>query len=473
MSDPETYDFVVIGGGSAGYNAAATAVECGLKVAVIEGGEEVGGLCILRGCMPSKTLLESGHRAADIRRAGEFGLRADYGGSDGAAILARKRHLIGDFAKYRREQLESGRFTFIRGWARFTDPHTVAVERCDDGGKLTLHGRTFLIATGSEIRWIDLPGLRETGVLTSDQVLESERIPKSVIILGAGPTGLEFASYYAGLGVEVSVVQRSPHILRGVDEDVSVELQNALAARGILFFTKTGLKRLERDGAVKRTCFDHCEKECYAEAEEIVYALGRRPASSRLGLEHAGVETTHHGSVRTNTHQQTSASHIFAAGDVAGPYEIVHIAVQQAEIAARNAARLLHGDAATLEEIDYTLKLFAVFTHPQVASVGLTVAEATGLGLNFAEAKYPFNDHGKSMVRGETEGFVKLLAAGPDRKIIGGAVIGPEASELIHEIVVAMRFGATARQLATTPHYHPTLSEIWTYPAEALASAKL
>lgn len=468
MSDPETYDFVVIGGGSAGFAAATTAVQQGLKAAVIEGGEEVGGLCILRGCMPSKTLLESGHRAAQIRRADEFGLKAEYHGADGPEILDRKRRLIADFAGYRKQQLESGKFAFIRGRARFTDPHTLQVA-LHAGGEQTVRGRTFLLATGSEIRWLDLPGLREVGVRTSDDVLDSDRIPKSVIILGAGPTGLEFASYYAGVGAEVTVVQRSAQILRGVDEDVSDALREALAARGILFFTKTVLKRIERAGERKRVVFEQEGVECSVEAEEIVYSLGRKPAIASLALEHAGVEVSPHGSVVANASQQTSASHVFAAGDVCGPYEIVHIAIQQGEIAARNAARLLRGDAATLEEIDYRLKLFAVFTLPQVANVGLTLREATDLDLNVMEAVYPFDDHGKSMVRGETEGFVKLIVSVGDCKIVGAAVIGPEAAELIHEVVVAMRFGATAGELATTPHYHPTLSEIWQYPAEALA----
>ncbi len=472
MSDPRHYDFIVIGGGSAGYGAATLAASEGLRTLVVEGGDELGGLCILRGCMPSKTLLESGHRAHDIRHAAEFGLQAPYGGADGSAIRARKRRLIAEFAGYRAEQLQAGKFDLLRGWARFTDPHTLEVQ-LRGGATEQIIGRTFLLATGSEIRWIDLPGLREARCLTSDDVLDSEHIPRSVIILGAGPTGLEFASYYAGLGVEVTVVQRSAQLLRGVDEDIADSLTKALSARGIRFFTQTTLKRLERAGERKRVCFDHAGFEHSVDAEEIVYALGRRPALSRLGLEHAGVEVTTHGSVKADCRQQTTASHIFAAGDICGPYEIVHIAIQQGELAARNAARLLRGDAGTLEEMDYALKLFAIFTHPQVAAVGLSVREATQLGLNFVEACYPFSDHGKSMVRGEIEGFVKLLAAGPERKIVGGAVVGPEAAELIHEIVVAMRFGATAGQLATIPHYHPTLSEIWTYPAEALACAPL
>jgi pyruvate/2-oxoglutarate dehydrogenase complex dihydrolipoamide dehydrogenase (E3) component len=175
--------------------------------------------------------------------------------------------------------------------------------------------------------------------------------------------------------------------------------------------------------------------------------------------------------VVTNLSQQSQVGHIFAAGDVCGPHQIVHIAVQQGELAARNAARLLGRQKGEMEKMDYTLKLFAVFSHPEVATVGLTEREATLLRYDFLAAKYAFSDHGKSMVRGETHGFVKLIAAKDTRRILGAACVGPEASELIHEIVVAMNFGATAGALARVPHYHPTLSEIWTYPAEELAES--
>jgi pyruvate/2-oxoglutarate dehydrogenase complex dihydrolipoamide dehydrogenase (E3) component len=463
------FDFVVIGGGSAGYNAASTAVRLGLKTAVIEGGEQIGGLCILRGCMPSKTFLESAHRAVVIRQAAEFGLRADYQGADGAGILARKRRLIADFAGYRREQLESGMFSFIRGRARFIDAHTVAVQKLD-GGEMQVHGKSFLIATGSSIKWIEVPGLKECGVLTSDDVLESERVPRSVIILGGGPTAVEFATYYSGLGAEVTIIQRSSQLLREVDADVAHALSAALGRRGICVLVDTKLTSVEKSGNFKRVHYRQLDKDCVAEAEEVVYALGRQPNIEGLDLARAGVATSSSGAVVVNSFQQTAAPHIFAAGDVTGPFEVVHIAIQQASLATRNAARVVHGETG-LEAIDYTLKLYAVFTDPQVAVAGLTLREALDNDMEVVEAFYPFEDHGKSLIRGETDGFVKLIAEQGTKRIVGAAVIGPEASELIHEIVVAMAFRATAGQLANIPHYHPTLSEIWTYPAEALAGA--
>ncbi len=460
------YDFVIIGGGSAGYAAARTGAGLGLKTAVIEGGREVGGLCILRGCMPSKTLIESANRFLTLRHAEEFGLRADHISFRGPEIIARKRRLIGEFADYRREQLETGRFTFLRGLAEFQDAHTVTV-REPDGTETALSARAFLLATGSVLSSPSIPGLAEAGCLSSDDVLDMEELPESVIVLGAGPVALEMAHYFAALGRRVSIVQRSGQLLTGVDGDVARVVEDAFRRRGMEVFTNTRLRRVERTASGRRVVFEHGGREKSLEAEAVLNALGRSPNTAPLALDRAGVELRG-ASVKINPHQQTTASHIFAAGDCCGPYEVVHIAIEQGELAARNVARVLRGEGA-LESMDYRLKLYAVFTEPQVASVGLSENEARARGLQFLTATYPFNDHGKSLVMGETDGFVKLLADQTTREILGGSVVGPHASELIHEIVVAMRFRATAGQLATTPHYHPTLSEIWTYPASDLA----
>ncbi len=463
----DTYDFVVIGGGSAGYAGASTAARHGLQTLVVEGGAQVGGLCILRGCMPSKALLEIAHRAEGIRRAGEFGLRAEYFGADGPAIIARKRRLVEEFAGYRQGQLQTGAFDFVRARARFLDPHTVELAGLD-GSVVTVKAKFILIATGSRLNRVDIPGLEETGCLESDHVMESDQIPDSVFVLGGGAIALELASYYRGLGTEVTLVQRGAHFLREMDPDVSDAIADAFRKRGIRVFSNTALVRVEREGAQKRVVFHQGGEKRSVQAQEIVYALGRKPLTEGLNLEAAGLGLAH-GGLGTNASQQTLLPHIFAAGDVCGPFEVVHLAIQQGEVAARNAAHLLKGQTEALERIDYRLKLFAVFSQPEVASVGLTGTEAEALGLEVLSASYAFNDLGKAMVAGETEGFVKLICAKEGRKILGGMVVGPSASELIHEIVVAMHFGATAGDLARIPHYHPTLSEIWTYPAEELA----
>lgn len=468
----DDFDFIVIGGGSAGYAAASTAARLGLRTAVIEGAREVGGLCILRGCMPSKTLLESAHRAEAIRGAGEFGLRAEYFGPDPKAIRARKRRLIGEFADYRRGQLESGRFEFIRGRAEFVDAHTLDV-RLLDGGLRRVTAHSFLIATGSTISEPPIPGLKEAGYSTSDDVLDAGEYPDSVCVLGGGAIALELASFFNGLGLPTTMIQRGAHVLREMDHDVADELTQAMERRGVRMHRQTKITQVSREGVMKRVTFTDAAGDTQTvEAHEIVCALGRHPATAGLALDRAGVALKE-GAVETTETQQSGVPHLFAAGDVCGPHEIVHVAIQQGELAARNAARSLGKLGGELEKIDYSLKLFAVFSHPEIAAVGLTEHEAAEQKMAVTAAKYPFADHGKSMVRGETDGFVKLIAERTSGRIVGAACIGPEASELIHEIVVAMRFGATAAQLATTPHYHPTLSEIWTYPAEELMDIDL
>jgi pyruvate/2-oxoglutarate dehydrogenase complex dihydrolipoamide dehydrogenase (E3) component len=330
-----------------------------------------------------------------------------------------------------------------------------------------LTARAFLIATGSHIQWHDIPGLRETGCWTSDDVLDAGHIPASVVVLGGGAIALELASYYAGIGSRVSVVQRGHQLLKETDEDVATELTKALEHRGLEIFRDTKLLRTERVAGGKRVHFSHAGSERSVDGEEIIYALGREPATDVLQLAKAGVKTDG-PQILADTHQRCGPEHIFAAGDVCGPVEVVHIAIQQAELATRNAARTLGCLDGALEEIDYRLALFVVFTHPEVASVGLTERQAREKH-EIATATYPFADHGKSMIRGATHGFVKLIVEKSSGLILGGSCVGPNAADLIHEIAVAMYFRATAADLARIPHYHPTLSEIWTYPAEDLA----
>lgn len=465
------YDIVILGGGSGGYAAARTACDEGLKTAVIDGASELGGLCILRGCMPSKTLIESANRARVVKEAKNFGITADNFAVDGQVIRDRKRALIQEFAEYRQGQLEDGRFDLLRGYATFTDPHTVKVS-LRDGGERFVTFRAAVIATGSTITVPAIDGLEETGYLTSDDVLDSARIPGSIIVLGGGAIAMELAHYYEGLGVETTVVQRSEHILKEVDSDVAEVIEHATRERGVTLYTGTTLKNVSKtsDGR-KRVTFESCDGEVTVEAEEILAALGRKPATATLALHGIGIETKRTGHIIVTDKQNTlTHPHIFACGDVTGPLEIVHLAIEQGEIAARNAARLLRNAPTDLmESFSTELKVFAVFTHPQIGMVGLTESEAKEQNIPYIAASYPFNDHGKSMVMGETEGFVKLLAHKESGQLIGGVVVGPHASDLIHEVVVAMNFHATAEQFAKIPHYHPTLSEIWTYPAEELA----
>ena len=460
------FDVAVIGGGSAGFAAARTASGLGARTVVIEGGAQVGGLCILRGCMPSKSLLESAHRWHDIRRAREFGLVAKAVEVDMKCVQARKQHLIGGFAAYRRKQLRQGDFTLVRGHASFLDPQTLLVTR---GRKQELvTASAFIVATGSVITRVPVPGLWETGCLTSDTALDADKIPKRLAVLGGGVIAVELGQFFARVGSRTTILQRSKRIVRNYDPDVSLELERAFKAEKI--DVRTGVKLLEvsKTGKGKKILFQRGRKREEIVVDEILYAMGRAPALEGLKLENAGV-TLVDGKLPVNDHLASSAPHIFAAGDAVGPHEVVHIAIQQGEIAARNAVHLLRGDQGTPETIDDRLKALVTFTDPEIASVGLTETEATARGMEFLSASYPFRDHGKAMIGGHEFGFVKLLAEKSRGEIIGAEIIGPHASDLIHELIAVMRYRGTAQELALMPHYHPTLAEIVTYPAEEIA----
>jgi pyruvate/2-oxoglutarate dehydrogenase complex dihydrolipoamide dehydrogenase (E3) component len=467
------FDVAVIGGGSGGYAAARTAAGAGLKTVVIEGGKEVGGLCILRGCMPTKALLYAAEVKHLAERAETWGVRAGKVSFDFAKVMARKNAEIKDFADYRAQQLNAGKFKFIRANATFLDAHTVelncSVRPVAETGRATgstlqqLTARHFVIATGSRVAPSPLPQLDEVGFITSDDAVALKKLPKSLIILGGGAIACEFAQFFARFGVKVALIQRSKNILKEFDADAGIEVEKVFRREGIQVFTNTKLLDAKRKGKLKTISFDQNGKIISVSAEEILFALGRVPNTSALNLENAGVKTED-GRVITNNKMQTSAPHIFTAGDCTGPHEIVHIAIQQGETAVHNILQ-----PKSPRKMDYRLLISIVFTEPQVAFVGLTEKEAAARAIKFLAASYPFNDHGKSLIMEAKDGFVKLLAHPKSGEILGGACVGPGGGELIHEIVAAMAKRMTVRELAATPHYHPTLAEIWTYPAEELA----
>jgi pyruvate/2-oxoglutarate dehydrogenase complex dihydrolipoamide dehydrogenase (E3) component len=454
------FDVAVIGGGSGGYAAARTAAAGGLKTVVVEGGKEVGGLCILRGCMPTKALLYAAEVKHLAEHAPTWGVNAGKVSFNFARVMARKNAQIKDFADFRVQQLNDGRFKFIRANARFLDKHTIQLS--DDR---QLRARYFVIATGSSIAPSPLRQLDEIGYLTSDDAVALKRLPKSLIVLGGGAIAVEFAQFFTRFGVKVTVVQRSMHILKEFDSDAGAEIEKVFRRESIDVYTGTKLVDAQRKGRLKSITFDQKGKRVSVSAEEILFALGRVPNSLGLGLENARVKTDA-GRIITDSKMRTSAPNIFAAGDCTGPHEIVHIAIQQGETAVNNILR-----PKASRKMDYRLLISVVFTEPQVATVGLTEKEATARGIKYLAASYPFNDHGKSLIMEAKDGFVKLLADRKTGKIIGGSCVGPVGGELIHEIVAAMAKGMTVRELAVMPHYHPTLAEIWTYPAEELAGA--
>ena len=452
------YDLAVIGGGSGGYAAARAAVTAGLKTVVLEGGEEVGGLCILRGCMPTKALLYAAEVLHLASHPEPWGIRTEDVSFNFAQVMARKDALVKDFADYRRQQLVNGKFKFLRALARFTGPHTLELST---GDKLT--AGNFVVATGSVVAPSPLPQLEDLGYLTSDTALSLTRLPKSLIVLGGGPVAVELAQFFVRFRVRVTLVQRSGHVLPKLDDDATGELEKVLRREGIDLYTGTKLLDGRRVGDGKEVAFEHNGQTMRVRAEEILFALGRVPNIASLGLEGIGVRVEGRRIV-TNAQMQTSLPHVYAAGDCTGLHEIVHIAIQQGEIAAYNLAH-----PGQMKPMDYRLLIEVIFTEPQVAVVGLTEKSARAANRSYLAASYPFNDHGKSLIMEAKDGFVKLLADPAGGEIIGGCCVGPVGGELIHEIIAAMHKRMTVHELAAMPHYHPTLAEIWTYPAEELA----
>ncbi|MCD6049420.1 MAG: pyridine nucleotide-disulfide oxidoreductase [Verrucomicrobia bacterium] len=452
------FDVIVIGGGSGGYAAARTAASKGLQTAVIDGAEELSGLCILRGCMPSKALLY----AAEVKHLAEhgatWGLRIPEVSFDFAAVMARKAAMIKDFADYRVKQLNDGRFKLFRACAQFVDAHTIALS---DGQQLT--AKNFIISTGSVVSPPPLPEMQSIGYLTSDDILTLQKLPKSVIVLGGGAIAVELAQFLARFDVKVTIIQRSAHLMSACDVDAGEVIETVFKKEGMTVYAGTKLKVAFMQDGQKGIEFEQDGKTIRVQAQEILHALGRTANTGSLALDKAGVNTEK-GRIITDAQQRTSAPHIFAAGDCCGPHEIVHIAIQQGEIAVHNIVSPKHP-----RTMDYRLLISIIFTDPQVANVGLTEKEAKKQNIPYLTASYPFADHGKSMIMEAMHGFVKLLADPKTGEIIGGSCVGPSGGELIHEIVAAMAKRMTVHELAAMPHYHPTLAEIWTYPAEELA----
>lgn len=497
------FDVLIVGGGSAGYAAARVAGQMGASIGLVERGP-VGGLCILAGCMPSKALIRPADVLHLMRTSGDLGLHAGPVRVDFARIMARKRELVDGFAAYRREEIaRAPGVELLMGEARFVGPTRVALRPAAGGAERVYTARKLVLATGS-YTWVPpLPELHEVGYLTSDEALSLDEPPQSLVLLGAGVIAMELGQFYARMGTRVTMLQRSGHILSRDDPEVGEALAGYLRAEGIEIHTDSVFRgcHRRRDGMRVMVADIAGRRREFAGAALFV-ALGRRAAIGGLDLAAAGIELNEDGCfVAVDAALRTSSPDVFAAGDVATMRQMTHLAVLQGEVAGFNAARELglgYGDAAGLDaadaflspqarrlggvadggpegllRMDYSVVPQVIFSDPPFARVGLNEQEAQAAGLaagrDYEAARYDFADLGMAQVMGQTKGFVKMLADARTGRILGVQILGHQAETLIHEAIVAMAFGATTEQLARIPHYHPTLAEILTYPAEALA----
>ncbi|MGA0899878.1 MAG: dihydrolipoyl dehydrogenase family protein [Luteolibacter sp.] len=451
---PQHFDFIVIGGGSGGYAAARTAREVKERVAIVDGANELGGLCILRGCMPSKTLIYSAEILHLAQKGADFGLDIASASADMKALGKRKLEVIKEFSDYRREQLESERFTLFRNTARFVDKNTIEL---NDGTSLTAD--RFMIATGSVVATPPVTGLAEVPCWTSDEVLDLDFKPERVIVLGGGIVACELAQFLRRIGSEVVQIQRSEHLLKELPAEASRVIEQAFRAEGIQVHIGTALQKVDHTDGNFTVVFEEGGKIHEVSAPHLLNAMGRRPNTQHLGLEAAGVDTEK-GRIVCNDMQQTSNPAIYASGDCCGPHEIVHIAVMQGEIGAR------HATSREAKAVNYDHLLGVVFTDPQIGTVGISEKQAKARGMEVVVADYPFDDHGKSILMEAKLGYVKVIADKSNGVVIGAECVSKDAGELIHALAVGVTLGATAEELLKVHWYHPTLAEIWSYPLE-------
>ncbi len=453
------YDFIVLGGGSAGFNAARMAVSLGRRVAIVDGARQLGGLCILRGCMPSKTLLYAAEVLHHAQQGRAFGLKIPRAAADMKAVQARKKRIIGDFAAHRVRQLRSGDFDLHRHHARFVDAHTLELA---NGSRL--RGRHFLIATGSNVSVPPVPGLREVPFWTSDEVLDLDFAPPSVIVLGGRIVACELSQFLRRIGARVVLIQRSPRLLCEHSPAASSVIEQAFRDEGIELVTDTRLRHIGHDRRGFVVTFEHQGKVMIRRARHLLNALGREPNTTGLNLAAAGVKIDANGRVRVNRWQQTSQPHIYAAGDVCGPHDVVHLAVAQGVLAARHA-----GGVKGLKPVDNSLLLDVIFTDPPLATIGRRESDLRASGVRYVSASYPFNDHGKSILMEANYGHVRVLAEPKHGRILGAEIVGRDAGEIIHCFSGPLAMRATVFDLLRAPWYHPTLAEIITYPLEEIA----
>lgn len=452
----------VIGSGPGGYVAAIRAAQLGLSVALVEKDKRLGGTCTLRGCIPTKQLLMSAHVYEQMQHAADFGVQVSGIQLAFADVQKRKEKVVMKNSKGIEFLMKKNKITTFKGKGRLSLPGKVVVTG-EDGKEQTLSSRGIVIATGSVVR--PIPGFETDGVrvVNSDHILELKEVPKSLIVMGAGAVGVEFASVYSRFGCETTIVELMPRLLPLEDEEVSKELEKSFRKRGIKSQLGTKLEKMEKtDTGVRLTGKDAGGKEVKLEAEMLLVAVGRMPYLEGLGLEGTKIKVER-GAVQVDEYLRTGEPNVYAIGDVIPTPWLAHLASKEGILAVEQIAGVK--DA---EPINLRLVPSCTYCDPEVASVGLTEARAREEGYDVKTGKFPFSASGKARILGEEEGFVKIISESKYDEILGVHIIGPHATELIAEACVAMRLESTAEELGRTMHAHPTISEAVMEAAEGV-----
>ena len=458
----DVFDVAIIGSGPGGYAAAIYAGQAGLKTVLIEKQKRLGGTCTLVGCIPTKAMLHSADLIEEIRHAAEHGITLKGDPSvNMAAVIARKNQVVDQSSKGVSFLMKKNKVTVVTGFGKLAGRGRIEVT-AEDGSKQTIEAKNVIVATGSVVR--EFPGLESDGkvVLNSDQILDFARVPKSMIVVGAGAVGMEFASVHASFGAKVTIVELMPHLLPLEDEEISKEIERAYRKRGIDFRLEAKVEKLERlPSGVRATIAKKDGTTEVLEAEILLSAIGRKPVTEGIGLETVGIQTDKRGFIPVDEMMRTSAPGVYAIGDVVPTQMLAHLATQEAltavdHIAGRNPPPL-----------KYTQCPGATYCSPEVASVGLTEKAAREKGYEVKVGKFPFSANGKARILGQTTGFVKIVSDAKYDEVLGVHIIGPHATDLIAEACAALRLETTTEELARTIHPHPTVAEIMGEAAHA------
>jgi dihydrolipoamide dehydrogenase len=458
----EAFDLVAIGGGNGGYTAAIHATQLGLTAALIER-EKVGGVCLHKGCVPTKLLLETASNLSLIRSSRDFGITADGISLDYSVLAARKEQVVGALHKGLRSTIEKHNVEIIEGNARLLSPTAVEV----NGRRL--EAKNVVLATGSKPK--APPGLEPDGerILTSDHCLELTEVPKSIAIVGAGSIGLEFASFYLDVGAEVTVIEMLPNLLPLEDADLGKGIGKLLAARGATLLTSARVRpdaTRTFDNAVELTVELKRGEEKAVQAEKVLIATGRDGLTEGLGLENTGVQVEE-GFVQVDERYRTAERSIFAVGDIIGGLQLAHVASAEGYLAAEAIA------GKDTEPLDYGRVPRVAYTRPHAAAVGLTEEQARERGDNVKTRRFSFRNNAMALIHGDPDGFVKLVYDGDSGDVLGVHVLGHQAGELIAEAALARFLNASAWEMGSNIHPHPSLSEVMGEAAQLSAGISI
>ena len=437
-------DIVIVGGGPAGYVAAIHASHLGAKVAVVEK-DKLGGTCLNRGCIPTKALARSAEALLEARAANDFGVEADNVRIDFPGIMAHKSKSVNQLVSGVEQLMKANKIRVCRGEGRILSPHLVKVNDEE------IATRKLIIATGSESTPLPVPGGDLPGVLTTDDILELRELPESLVVIGGSHVGVEFASIFNALGTKITIVKRRPLRLEPVDEEIGRRFAQTLPRQGIQVKIGAAAKAIKKKGALLRVVWDTPEGEQGVDGQTVLMATGRAPYTKGLSLSELGIQMDH-GAIRVNEYLETNVKNVYAIGDVLGKNMLAHVASYEGEVAVENA--LGHSRQA-----DYRAVPNCVFCQPEMAGVGITEKEASDGGIPHKVSKFPFAACGRAVAMGETTGLVKMICHAGDGKVLGMHIMGPHASDIIAEGVLAIRLGLTAEDIVRTIHAHPTLPE--------------